>query len=135
MESDRLLLTASAEFDLLSRNAEACLNEGGFLFIQNRTKDLVEFEIQKPVYFRVVIQRRKDPDVGNFIMPSIKAAKGSFLDIWFSPDQDEFRNGEASRYAKQFLQSLASSLPAPPWEGLKYRESGKVKKKWKDVLD
>lgn len=67
-------------------------------------------------------------------MPSIKAAKGTFLDIWFSPDQDEYQNREAMACAKHFLRGLASALPQAPWEGLKFRESGKVKKKWKELL-
>ena len=132
---DPFLLTASSDFLSLSNAVESCLEMQGFLFIQNRTNDLVEFEIEKPAYFRIEIQRRKDADVRNFIMPSIKAAKGSFLDVWFSRDQDNSSTEEAIICARQFLRSLVSSLPVAPWEGLKFRESGRAKKKWKDVLD
>lgn len=128
------MLTASADFATLSSNAESCLRSGGLAFILNKTKDLVEFEIEKPAYFRVVIQKRMDADVGNFLMPSIKAARGTFLDVWFSSDQDGEQNRLASDLAKQFLKSLVASLPEPPWAGLKFRESGKAKKKWKDII-
>ncbi len=94
----------------------------------------MEFEVERPAYFRIVIQRRNDPEVGNFLMPSLKTARGSFLDIWFSSDQDELRNKEAELFARQFLRSLVSTLPESPWEGLKFRESGRAKKKWKEVL-
>jgi hypothetical protein len=134
MESNHYLLMASADFSTMSETAESCLRDQGLTFIQNRTKDLTEYEIENPAYFRIVIQKRKDADVGNFLMPSIKAAKGSFLDVWFSPDQDDSRNQEATRLAKQFLKSLLSSLPQAPWEGLKFRESMKAKKKWKDLI-
>jgi hypothetical protein len=134
MESEHFLLTASADFTLMSSTAESCLKKEGFVFLQNKTKNLVEFEIEKPVYFRIVIQRRNTPDVGNFILPSIKPAKGSLLDVWFTGDQDDSHNQEAIACARQFLRSLVSSLPVAPWEGLKFRESGKTRKKWKDVL-
>lgn len=128
-------MTASTDFAQLSEVAERCLRDEGFAFIQNRTNSVVEFEVQRPVYFRIVVHRRNDADVGNFIMPSIKPAKGTFLDVWFSPDQEESRNREAVVYAKQFLRKVAASVPQPPWDGLKFRESGKAKKKWKDLID
>ena len=133
MESDHFLLTASAEFSVLTQAAENCLRDEGFAYTQNRTNDLVEYEIERPVYFRIVIHRRNDPDLGNFLMPSIKASKGTFLDIWFSPDQTASKNREAFLFARQFLKSLVKTLPQPPWEGLKFRESGKAKKKWKEL--
>jgi len=135
LRSDHLALTASADFVSICRVAELCLTNEGLPFIQNKTKDLVEFEVERPAYFRIVIQTRKDPEVGNIFMPSLKAARGSFIDIWFSPDQDEIHNREAAGFAKQFLRSLASSLPQQPWEGLKFRESGRARKKWKEALD
>jgi hypothetical protein len=134
VESDHYLLTASAEFSLLVAMAETCLKNQGFDFIQNRTNNVVEYEVERPAYFRIVIHRRNDAQVGNFLMPSIKAAKGTFLDVWFSPDQDEFSDHDASQFARKFLRSLADSLPQPPWEGLKYGESGKAKRKWKDLI-
>ena len=135
MDSDHFLLIVSSDFLLVSAKAESLLRIQGFQFIQNRTKDLVEFEVERPAYFRVVIQRRNDAEVSNFLMPSIKAAKGSFVDVWFSPDQDALSNQKALSDAKQLLRSLESSLPVPPWEGLKFREAGRVKKKWRDLLD
>ncbi len=133
--SDHIFLTASSDFSLICSKAESSLRKQGLAFIQNKTNDLVEYEVEKPSYFRVVIQRRTDADVGNFLMPSLKAAKGSFLDLYFSGDQDEFKSREATALAKLFLRDLAASLPEPPWEGLKFRESGRTKKKWKDILD
>ena len=54
MESDHYPLTASTDFALTASSAETALRKEGFEFIQNRTKDLVEFEIEKPTYFRIV---------------------------------------------------------------------------------
>jgi hypothetical protein len=133
MASDHLFLTASTDFALTASTAETALRKDGFEFMQNKTKDLVEFEIEKPAYFRIVIQRRTDPEVGNFFLPSIKAARGCHIDIWLSNDL-AIGNNEDS-LVKVFLRSLVQSLPTPPWEGLKFRESGKAKKKWKDLLD
>lgn len=134
MESDHYPLTASTDFALTASSAETALRKEGFEFIQNRTKDLVEFEIEKPAYFRIVIQRRTDPEVGNFLLPSIKAARGCHIDVWLSRDLVIGKNDSDSS-VKVFLRSLVQSLPSPPWEGLKFRESGKVKKKWKELLD
>jgi len=135
LNSERILLTASTDFRQLSAAAEKCLRDEGFAYIQNGTEDIVEFEVQRPVYFRIVVHRRHDAEVGNFFMQSIRAARGTFLDVWFSPDQEESRNREAVVYAKQFLRKLVSSLPEAPWQGLKFRESGKAKKKWKGLID
>jgi hypothetical protein len=134
VESDSYLLIVSTEFDLLVKTAETCLRRQGFSFIQNQGKGLVEFEIDRPAYFRVVVHRRNDAEVGNFLMPSIKSARGTFLDIWFSADRDETDNREARLCARQFLRLLVSSLPVPPWEGLKFREGGKARKKWNDLI-
>ncbi len=97
-----------------------------FEFFQNRGRDLIEFEITKPAYFRIVVEKRKDPEVGNLLIPSIKTAKGSTMDIWF--DEDESIGSKEN--AKQFVGNLLPSLPTGPWEGLKFRESGREKKKW-----
>ena len=134
MDEDHIVLTASAEFELVCEKAESTLRNAGLPFIHNKTKDLMEFEVERPAYFRIVIQRRNDPEVGNFLMPSLKSARGTFLDVWFSKDHDESHNREAAVFASQFLRSLVSSLPQPPWEGLKFRESGRAKKKWKEVM-
>jgi hypothetical protein len=134
VESDSYLLTVSAEFDLLANTTVTCLKRQGFSFLQNKGKGLVEFEVERPAYFRVVVHKRNDAEVGNFLMPSIKSARGTFLDIWFSADRDETHNREARLCARQFLRLLVSSLPVPPWEGLKFREGGKAKKKWKDLI-
>jgi hypothetical protein len=119
----------------MATSGETCLRKEGFQFVQNKTKDLVEFEIEKPTYFRIVIQKRTDPEVGNFLLPSIKAAKGCFLDVWLSSDFDESDAREVLSYVKLFLRALVTSLPTPPWDGLKFRESGKSKKRWKELVD
>jgi|SRR5579872_6516702 len=126
MPSEHVFLRASTEFSILTQNTETALRELDFEFFQNRGRELIEYEITKPVYFRVLVEKRKDPEVGNFLIPSIKTAKGSTLDIWF--DEDESSGSKES--ARQFVQHLLQSLPERPWEGLKFRESGKEKKKW-----
>ncbi len=134
VDDDHFLLLASEDFKLMCATTESCLRKMGFHFIQNKTKDLMEFEVETPACFRIVIQRRNDPEVGNFIMPSIKIARGTFLDIWLCGDEDEHRSTECRAYARQFLISLVSLLPEFPWEGLKFQESRRARKKWKDAL-
>ena len=126
MASQHIFLKASTDFPVLVESSEKCLRQLNFEFFQNRGRDLIEFEITKPNYFRVLVEKRKDPEVGNLLMPSIKTAKGSTLDIWFeqSDSVDSMEN------AKLFASSLLPMLPSPPWEGLRFRESGKEKKKW-----
>jgi hypothetical protein len=127
--SDHVLLRASTDFVVLAGNAETCLRGLNFEFFLNRGRDLVEFEITKPIYFRIVVEKRKDAEVGNLLLPSIKTAKGCTLDFWFNESEAGFQS-ESQGYAKLFLKSLMTTLPSPPWEGLKFRESGKEKKKW-----
>jgi hypothetical protein len=126
MTSDHVFLKASTDFLVLTENTVACLRQLNFEFFQNKGRDLIEYEITKPAYFRVLVEKRKDPEVGNLLIPSIKTAKGSTIDIWF--DEEESRGSKD--YAKQFANSLLPALPDKPWEGLKFRESGKEKKKW-----
>jgi len=133
MTSDHYPLTASTDFALTATSAETVLRKEGFEFVRNGTNDLVEFEIEKPANFRIVVQRRRDPEVGNFLLPSIKAARGCHIDVWLSNEVNGIN--ESDSYVKLFLRSLVQSLPTPPWEGLKFRESGKAKKKWKELLD
>lgn len=130
MASEHIFLKASTDFPVLVESTEKCLHELQFEFLRNKGHDLVEFEITKPEYFRVLLEKRKDPEVGNLLMPSIKTAKGSTLDIWF--DQEESKNSKQN--ATLFARSLLPTLPTPPWEGLRFRESGKEKKKWMEFV-
>ena len=102
--------------------------------MQNRTKELNEFEVTKPVYFRIVVEKRKDPEVSNLLLPSIKEAKGCVVDIWFLQEHSDEEYARAFSCARNFLKALVSSLPCPPWEGLRFRESGKEKKRWKELI-
>jgi hypothetical protein len=126
LASDHVFLKSSTDFSILTENTETSLRELNFEFFQNRGRELIEYEITKPTYFRILVEKRKDPEVGNLLLPSIKTAKGSTMDIWF--DQEESVGSKEN--AKQFVNSLLPKLPTRPWEGLKFRESGKEKKKW-----
>jgi hypothetical protein len=128
--SEHVFLRASTDFNVLIGKAETCLRQTRYEFFQNRGRNLVEFEITKPVYFRIVVEKRADPEVGNILLPSIKTAKGSTLDIWF----DEEESAGAVEAAKLFVNGLVVTLPVPPWEGLRFRESGKERKKWGQFL-
>ena len=127
-------LKASTEFQLLLDSTEKCLSTLQFEFLQHKTRDVAEFEIVKPHYFRVVLERRKDPEVSNFILPSIKAAKGTCVDIWLDTDQAQEVKLEAFENAREFLKSLVASLPVEPWIGLRFRESGREKKRWVQIM-
>jgi hypothetical protein len=126
-------LRASTDYRELAAIAERCLGKLGFEFLQNRGRDLIEFEIVKPRYFRIVMERRRDPEVRNFLLPSIKAAKGAHVDLWLDMDQEEALKLEAFENAKTFFRSLVASMPVAPWEGLKFRESAAERKRWMDL--
>lgn len=124
-------LRASSEFQDVATSAEKALRNLNFAFLRNMTKDLVELEVVEPGYFRIVIEKRRDPEVRNLILPSIKEAKGTSIDLWFDTDQAE--NKETPINAKLFLKTLLPLLPVSPWIGLRFRESGKEKKKWHEL--
>jgi hypothetical protein len=131
----------ATELNILSATSEACLRKLSYKFIRNGTSNLTEFEVSEPVSIRIVLEKRSDPEVtSSLILPSVKSAKGCNLDAWFTVSEgysqgraaesvDDF-SGEAA--VRQFLGSLAASLPSPPWAGLSFRESGREKKKWKE---
>ncbi len=130
---DHYFLRASSDFDSVKSSAEKALKSLNFDFLQNTVRDLVELEVVNPRYFRVVIEKRADPEVQNFILPSIKQAKGTSIDVRF--DAGKIPSQEAIADAKQFLRKLVSLLPSPPWAGLKFRESGREKKRWMEVTE
>ncbi len=130
------LLKASTDFQTMQSKSEESLRELGFVFIRNNTSRLVEFEINEPSYFRVLVEKRDDPKVRNimFILPpQISASKGSIIDVRFDLDQDSQRRSIAETSVRNFLKKLLSSLPSEPWEGLGFRESKKEKQKWVEL--
>jgi hypothetical protein len=86
----------------------------------------VEFEVVSPEYFRIVLERRDDPEVQSLIFRSVKRAQGTFIDIRL--DQNK-----AHSEAKLFLGKLADLLPVSPWSGMRFLESGREKKKWTEL--
>ena len=124
-------LRASSEFQTVADSAEKALRSLGYEFLQNKTKTLVELEVVAPIYFRIVIEKRKDPEVRNLLLPSIKEAKGTSIDVWFDQEGSE----EAISNSKLFLKTLLPLLPATPWTGLRFQESGKEKKKWRELTE
>ncbi|MHB8567793.1 MAG: hypothetical protein ACYC7D_11160 [Nitrososphaerales archaeon] len=128
-------LKASSSFIELVTAAESSLNKLEYRFIRNESSELVEFEITAPAYFRVVIEPRKDPEVHNFILPSIKKASGSTVDLRFALDAGEHDLKVSNEIALRFLQRLVDSLSTKPWEGLRMRESGRERKRWKSALN
>ena len=124
-------LRASSEFQVVAASAEKALRSLSYEFLQNRTKNLVELEVTSPRYFRVIIEKRSDPEVRNLIIPSIKESKGSSIDVWLEQDRAEFE--EAISHARLFLKTLLPLLPVAPWTGLRFHESGKEKKKWREL--
>jgi hypothetical protein len=126
-------LKASTDYRELVEIAEKCLGKLEFEFLQNRGRDLVEFEIVKPRYFRIVMEKRKDPEVRNFLLPSIKAAKGTNVDLWLDMDQEEGLKIQSLENAKNFFRTLVASMPIAPWEGLKFRESAAERRRWEEI--
>lgn len=90
--------------------------------MRNQTKDLVEFEIITPKYFRVVVEKRNDPEVHTFILPSVKSGKGTTIDLRFEQSESD--------KARLFLRTLIGLLSASPWSGLRMLESRNEKRKW-----
>ncbi len=138
MRSDRtrdVLLRASTEFEDFVKATESSLTKLGIAHTRNRTQNLVEFEIDSPVYFRIVIESRSDPVIhNNPILPSISKAKGSNVDLRFGLDANEEETLEATRAAGSVMREVVSMLGKEPWSDLGYRQSGREKKKWLKFL-
>ncbi len=129
-----MYLKASQPFEKVIEATEASLASLKIEFLRNESTELVEYEINSPAYFRVVVEPRKDAEVHNFILPSIKRATGTTIELRFGLDSTREELQQASKHATLFLRTLVASLGAPPWEGLRMREAGREKKRWKEAL-
>lgn len=130
-----MLLKASQSPEEIRSATERSLTTLGYSFIRNGTERLCEYEISSPKYFRIVIESRQDPEVHNFIIPSIRSPTGCTIEIRFGLDASavEFRN--SSLCASNYLQKLSENLSHPPWQGLRQREVGRERRRWKDALE
>ncbi len=128
------MLRAATDLRTLAEKIERCLSDLHFQFIRNGTASLIEYEIVRPCYFRIVIEPRKDLSVHNFIMPSISAKKGSTIDLRFDIDSDDASIKNSKVSARLFLRSLVESLPEEPWKRLGFREKGAEERRWKEAL-
>ena len=114
-EAFQMLFKTSTDFDSLGKLIEKCLTDLHFQFIANRADGLVEYEIPAPNYFRVLVERRTDAEVHNYlILPSIHAAKGCTIDLRFSLDQNKDQETLAKSDATRLLKALLASLPGNP---------------------
>lgn len=89
---------------------------------------MVEFEVVVPRYFRVVVERRSDPEVHTFILPSVKRASGTTIDL-------RLPESGAVEEVKLFAKTLVSLLHVFPWTGLRMLESHREKKKWLELIN
>ena len=128
------MLRAATDLRILAEKTERCLSDLHFQFIRNGTASLIEYEIVKPSYFRIVIEPRKDLSAHNFFMPSISAKKGSTIDLRFDIDSDEASVRASMESARIFLRNLVQNLPEQPWKGLGFREKGTEERRWKEAL-
>ena len=96
-------------------------------FLRNETKELVEFEVVVPRYFRVVVERRSDPEVHTLILPSIDRARGTTIDL-------RMPESKAVQEVRHFVRTLVSLLSVSPWTGLRLLESHKEKRKWLELI-
>lgn len=129
-----MYLKTSVEFEDLVKTFEKALGEQGLEFVHNRTSQLVEFEISSPSYLRIVIETRKDPEVHNFILPSLTQAKGCTIEIRFALEATENEEKEGRVVASRILNRVHSFLGRDPWSGLRFREVNREKKKWKEAM-
>lgn len=88
----------------------------------------MEFEVVVPKYFRVVVERRSDPEVHTLILPSINRARGTTIDL-------RMEGSETVQEVRHFVKTLVSLLSVSPWAGLKLLESHKEKRKWLELID
>ena len=132
-----MLLRASNEFGELSRAMESSLDKAGIKYIRNGTRNLAEYEIESPVYLRIVIESRSDPVIHNnpILPPKVTVAKGCNVDLRFSFDASRDEMERATELASSILRETISSLGRKkPWEGLGFMESDREKKKWMNLI-
>lgn len=120
-------LRASNDFSGIVSAAENSLQKLSYEFLRNETRELVEFEVVSPKYFRVVIEKRSDPEVHTFILPSVKRMSGTTIDLRFQ------ESGIVE--VRRFVKTLVGVLPAPPWSGLRFFESRSEKRKWLELVN
>jgi hypothetical protein len=72
--------------------------------------------------------------VHNFILPSLSPAKGCVIDVRYGLESKDKEIAIANSAVTTFLKALVDALEQKPWEGLRMRESGREKKKWKQAL-
>lgn len=130
-----MLLKASQSLEEISKATERSLSSLDYPFIRNGTERLYEYEISSPAYFRIVIENRKDPEVHNFIIPSIRAPTGCTIEIRYGLNANATEIKNSSVCAMKYLQKLTENLSQPPWQGLRQREVGRERRRWKDALD
>ena len=121
-------LRASNDFSGIVSAAEESLRKLSYGFLRNETKELVEFEVISPKYFRVVIEKRSEPEVHTFVLPSVKRMSGTTIDL-------RFQESGAIEEVRLFVKTLVGVLPAPPWSGLRFLESRSEKRKWLALVD
>jgi hypothetical protein len=122
----------------MAEKSEEVLRKLGFEFIKNETNRLVEFEVQRPAYFRVVVEMRSDPNARNLMLlipPHISARSGCTLEIRFGIDDSPEGIRNAERSAREFIWHLVTSLPEKPWARLGFRERLVQEKKWRILLN
>lgn len=129
-----MYLKASTDYRNLVSVTEECLSKLDFEYRRNGTSSLAEFEIVTPAYFRVVIEPNKIPKTRNLLIPSIGSATGSTIEISLGLDPSAEEEVHASEISREFLRSLAESLPIKPWKGLDLRESFREEKRWKEEI-
>ncbi|MDG6998043.1 MAG: hypothetical protein JRN15_02900 [Nitrososphaerota archaeon] len=121
-------LRASNDFSEIVSAAESSLRKLSYEFLRNETKELVEFEVVSPKYFRVVVEKRSDPEVHTFILPSVKRMSGTTIDL-------RFQESGTIEAVRLFIRTLLVILPEPPWSGLRFLESRSEKRKWLAIIN
>jgi hypothetical protein len=132
----RFLRTSIALEELIEKS-ELVFHESGYAFLKHNTRDVAEFEVLKPEYFRVYFERRKDPKARNmmFILPpKISQNRGTEVRLAFDLDQSQESVTAAEAYLRSYVTKLVASLSAKPWDGLERNEREKEKKKWEALV-
>ena len=122
-------LKSGLPFKVMASSAESALEKLGYKFFKNDFGHTVEFGVEKPATFSVLVQKLDDTVYHSALLGGLVSRN--------TPGRTNLSivlGGESSkskRHAVLFVIELLAALPREPWKGLGFIESLTAKSLWK----